>query len=143
MSKHLRQKLFLYQLTTIIGTVLALSGFSYNVWRMEVTEHNNNVRTASFEILTTLAELEQLIYQAHYDHDETSSSPRVGWVKVGLVADLSVLTDKDIETAATELKQVWAQHWSSYASQQSSVETISVSIKKMRHVIQHSLQALK
>ncbi|MGV0035820.1 MAG: hypothetical protein ACNYPE_12990 [Candidatus Azotimanducaceae bacterium WSBS_2022_MAG_OTU7] len=48
------------------------------------------MRDASFQILTELAEFEQVIYFNHYDGDKVSGSPRLGWVKLGLVNDLSM-----------------------------------------------------
>ena len=36
---------------------------------MEVSENNNNIRTASFEMLINLSSLEQLVYSAYYDND--------------------------------------------------------------------------
>lgn len=33
----------LYQLTVIFSVLFALLGFTYNVWRMEVTEQNSNI----------------------------------------------------------------------------------------------------
>ena len=68
-------KLHLYQLTVIFSVLFALLGFTYNVWRMEVTEENSNIRTASFEVLLTLSSLEQLVYSAHYDGDEQEGNP--------------------------------------------------------------------
>ena len=58
-----------YQVAVIASLLFALLGFSYNVWRMEVSENNNNMRTASFEMLKNLSSLEQLIYSAYYDDD--------------------------------------------------------------------------
>lgn len=93
-----------FQLTAVFSMLFALVGFSYNVWRMEITEYNNNVRSASFELLLQLSELESIIYAAHYDQDVIQGSPRKGWIKVNLIADLSVVTEPDIQTAAEALK---------------------------------------
>jgi len=60
----LENKLKAYYVTAIFGVVFAIVGFGYNTWRLELSEDNNNVRTASFEVLTNLAELEQVIYAA-------------------------------------------------------------------------------
>ena len=48
MDSKTKNKLQLYQLTVIFSVLFALVGFSYNVWRMEVSEQNNNIRTACF-----------------------------------------------------------------------------------------------
>lgn len=71
-------KLKLYYLTAIFSLIFSLLGFSYNAWRMEVSEDNSNIREAAFEVLKELGELEQIVYALHYDHDQTSGSPRKG-----------------------------------------------------------------
>ncbi len=40
----------------LISLVVALGSLAYNTWRNERTEHNRNVRTAAFELLTRVAE---------------------------------------------------------------------------------------
>ncbi|MCL1123885.1 hypothetical protein [Shewanella surugensis] len=60
-------KATIFQLTAIFSALFALVGFSYNVWRMEISEHNTTVRSASFELLLQLAELESIIYANFYD----------------------------------------------------------------------------
>ena len=104
------QRLKLYQATAIFSMLFALMGFSYNVWRMEETERNSNSREACFELLLQLAELEQLVYAAHYDNDEVNGSPRTGWVKVGLIVDLSLAAGGDIHFAARALHATWSEH---------------------------------
>ena len=103
------KNLHIYQLSVIFSVLFALAGFSYNIWRMEVSEHNSTIRTASFELLLELAALEQLIYTAHYDGDLKEGSPRKGWVKVRLIEDLSAITDSSIENKARILKETWAK----------------------------------
>lgn len=142
MSLELRQKVLLFQITTVIGVVFALVGFSYNVWRMEITEANNNIRTACFEILTELAELEQLVYAAHYDHDAVAGSPRKGWVKVGLVGDLSVLTAAGVTERSMALKDVWSDHWDRYADERQSVDAVVAAIEGVRGEIKRVLKTL-
>ena len=143
MGLELRQKVLLFQITTLIGVVFGLVGFSYNVWRMEITEANNNVRTACFEILTELAELEQVLYAAHYDQDEVQGSPRLGWVKVGLITDLSVLASDSIEKRAENLKAVWSEHWADYAENREAVDTIVNAIDEVRAEIKSVLRSLE
>jgi len=97
---ELEDKLKVYYVTAIFSVVFAVVGFSYNAWRLEVTEDNSNIRAASFEVLTVLAELEQIIYAAHYDKDTKEGSPRKGWVKIGLIVDLDSLISKSSEEQA-------------------------------------------
>jgi len=143
MDTQILKRLYIYQLTVIFSVLFALVGFSYNVWRMEVSEENNNIRTACFEILLELSSLEQLIYTAHYDSDLKEGSPRKGWVKVGLIADLSVLTTDSVERHAATLKDVWSAHWSTMINNRDSVDQIVRAIDSVRSEIKLVLSSLE
>lgn len=138
----MNKRLQTYQLTVIFSLLFSLMGFSYNVWRMEVTEHNSNVRTACFEMLLELAQLEQLVYAAHYDSDPLLGNPRVGWVKVGLIEDLSSLTNESVKTEAVTLKQVWSEEWQSIAELEDSSMAIVENIDDVRAEIKQLLVSL-
>lgn len=140
---QIQKKLFIYQVTIIFSVLFALVGFSYNVWRMEVSEENNNIRTACFEILLELSSLEQLIYIAHYDGDIKEGSPRKGWVKVGLIADLSVLTTDSVERQTAILKKVWSEHWATMINNRDSVDQIVKAIDSARSEIKLVLSSLE
>lgn len=132
-----------YQVAVIASLLFALLGFSYNVWRMEVTEENANTRTACFELLLVLSELEQLVYSAHYDKNSLEGSPRKGWVKVGLTVDLSVLTTSKVKNSALKLKDVWSSHWQSIENNEQSVQSVVYAIEGSRTQIKMLLQNLE
>jgi sensor domain CHASE-containing protein len=132
-----------YQVAVIASLLFALLGFSYNVWRMEITEENANTRTACFELLLVLSELEQLVYSAHYDKNTAEGSPRKGWVKVGLTVNLSVLTTTEVKQSALQLKEVWSTHWQSIDNEEQSVQAIVLSIDSARTEIKILLKDLK
>ncbi len=142
MDQQISRRLFTTQITLIFSILFALVGFSYNVWRMEVSEQNSNIRTASFEMLKELSALEQLIYTAHYDEDIKEGSPRKGWVKVGLIVDLSLLTSSEVNMQAGQLKQVWSDNWSSLTADKQSVDQIVAAIDRVRIEIQSLLSSL-
>ncbi|MBQ4837893.1 MULTISPECIES: hypothetical protein [Pseudoalteromonas] len=139
----IQQKLQLYQISVIFSMLFALVGFSYNTWRLEVSEYNNNVRLASFEILKELAALEQLLYVAHYDQDMQSASPRKGWIKVGLIKDFSYLTNKQVQVGATNLQKTWSQNWENISTSNQSVELIVNDIDEVRASIKTLLTSLQ
>ncbi len=143
MNEQFNLKFKLYQLTVIFSMLFALIGFSYNVWRMEISEQNNTIRTASFEMLVELSSLEQLIYTAHYDGDLNEGSPRKGWVKVGLIADLSVLTDPSVELKTDELTKAWAENWDKVAQDTDSVAQVVTAIDNVRSEIKLVLNSLE
>jgi len=94
---------------SVFSFLFAFVGFSYNVWRTEKTESNNNVREAAFGMLQELASLEQLVYAIHYDHSTEEGTPRNGWVKIGLIQDIGMLVAPTVENKAVQLKEVWAK----------------------------------
>lgn len=143
METHFQTKYQLYLLTLIFSILFSLVGFSYNVWRMELSEQNNTIRTASFEILVALSELEQLIYTAHYDGNLIEGSPRKGWVKVGLVDDLSRLTAPSIELQADKLTKTWSANWDKIGNNDSSVMSVVTTIDKVRTEIKRVLKSLE
>lgn len=142
MKKHIENKLHLYQVTVIFSLMFALAGFSYNVWRMEVTEDNSNIRTACFEILIQLSSLEQLVYTAHYDNNLQDASPRKGWVTVGLIENLSVLTSDSVESEAAALKAIWSDHWRTMPNSRKSADNIVNAIDAVRDEIKRVLISL-
>lgn len=131
-----------FQLTAVFSMLFALVGFSYNVWRMEITEYNNNVRSASFELLLQLSDLESIIYAAHYDQDIIQGSPRKGWIKVNLIADLSVVTEPEIQSAAEALKSNWQLNWENVASDENSAMQVVEKIDDTRLKVRQLLVSL-
>ena len=101
----------IFRITALFSMIFALIGFSYNVWRLEVTEQNATVRSAAFDVLREIAELELIVYAAHYDQDTEAGNPRKGWVKVGVIQDLALLMPKDAQQAATNIKSAWQNNW--------------------------------
>ena len=123
--------------------LFALLGFSYNVWRMEVSEENNNIRTACFEMLINLSSLEQLIYAAHYDNDLKEGNPRKGWVTVGLIVDLSVLTNDAVKQESVRLKEIWSTNWETVPTSKPSVDKMVEAIDSVRTEIKQLLSSLE
>ena len=139
---ELESKLKIYYLTAIFSMIFAVTGFSYNAWRLEVSEDNNNIRTAAFEVLTELAELQQLVYSAHYDQDKVAGNPRTGWVKIGLIVDLSVLIDSRVKDRSIQLKAMWTENWSEMQSNRQATDALVDAIDEVRMEITHSLKNL-
>ena len=140
--KELVTRVRWYQATAIFSILFALLGFSYNVWRLEVTEHNSNVREASFETLLQLAELEQLVFAAHYDQDPVGGNPRNGWVKVGLIADLSVNCGVEVAACAQQLKASWQRNWAAMPEDRAATESLVAAIDDTRLAVLAGLARL-
>ena len=95
----------------LISLVVALGSLGYNTWRNERTEHNRNVRTAAFELLMRVADLERVVFLAQYDRDRAAGSPRAGWTYVLQIGDLSKLVPSPVPAQSEQLQQVWRDNW--------------------------------
>ena len=131
-----------YYFTAVLSLLFAVIGFSYNAWRMEVSESNSNVRTASFEVLKELAALERVVFASHYDQDTVRGNPREGWIKAGLISDLSVLIGEDVETKANTLKNTWSTNWEQLPTSEPAAMKIGVQIDDVRNEIKIVLAGL-
>jgi len=132
-----------HNIVAIISLCFALTGFSYNAWRMEQSEENNNIRTASFQVLLELSELEQVIFHAHYDHDSNAGNPRTGWVKVGLSRDLSVFLTVAVQQQIKQLAIVWEATWPSLGKQDADIQVLLQALKKTRQLVISDLEAIQ
>jgi len=137
------RKLKLFYLTSVFSLLFAVLGFSYNAWRMEITEDNNNIRTAAFEVLTQLSEMQQMIYAAHYDKDLQEGNPRKIWVKVGLIIDLSALISVQVEAQANELRSLWSDSWQRVNDDETITQNLITQIDNVRNEIKVALKKLQ
>ena len=133
----------IFQITAVFSMVFALVGFSYNVWRMEITEYNNNMRSASFELLLQLSELEEIIYAAHYDQNVIEGNPRKGWVKVNLIADLSMITEPEVSQSANALQLEWQKNWQTLNKSEASTINLVTAIDVTRDEVRRLLSKLE
>lgn len=127
------------KLMAIFSVIFSLVGFSYNAWRMEVSEDNNNRREAAFEVLKELGDLEQTVYALHYDHNVEEGSPRKGWVIVGLVEDLSPLVSANVGEEAVMLRKVWSKHWETLEEEQASTDAVIQQVEVLQEAIKQNL----
>jgi hypothetical protein len=128
----------------LISLVVALGSLGYNTWRNERTEHNRNIRTATFELLTKLAELERVVFLAQYDHDAAGGNPRTGWTYVLVIRDLAAVVPGPVSMQATQLQGVWASHWEDLGkSDESAAVRIDDAIEKLREASLSTLRSLR
>jgi hypothetical protein len=128
----------------LISLVVALGSLGYNTWRNERTEHNRNIRTATFELLTKLAELERVVFLAQYDHDASGGSPRTGWTYVLVIRDLAAVVPAPVPARAAELQTIWAADWQGLGrDDEGSVTRIDDAIGRLREASLATLRALR
>ncbi|GAA6152784.1 hypothetical protein [Pseudoteredinibacter isoporae] len=138
----LERRLKFYYVTVIISVFSAFLSFAYNAWRLEVSEDNSTVRTASFQVFLQLAELEQGIYRLHYDGDQKGGSPRKGWVSVALIRDLSMLIGPDVAKESETLHNNWSKRWALIETEREAVNETVEDIDRVRSLITKHLAEL-
>jgi hypothetical protein len=128
----------------LISLVVALTSLSYNTWRNERTEHNRNIRTAAFEILTRLAEFERVVFLAHYDRDRTNGNPRTGWTYIIVIQDLAAVVPGNVAPRAAELQHVWRDDWERLDSpDDAAIDRIDAAITDLRAATLDTLHSLR
>jgi hypothetical protein len=128
----------------LISLVVALTSLSYNTWRNERTEHNRNIRTATFEILTKLAEFERVVFLAQYDRDPQGGNPRTGWTYVIVMKDLSQVVPPEVAVEADHLQTVWRDNWEGLGrDDEIAVNQIDEAIGHLREATLTTLHSLR
>jgi len=128
----------------LISLAVAVSSLGYNTWRNERTEHNRNIRTATFEILTKLAEFERVVFLAQYDRDPQGGNPRTGWTYVIVMKDLSTVVLPAVAVEADHLQTVWRDNWEGLGhDDETAVNHIDEAIGHLREATLNTLRALR
>lgn len=130
-------------LVAIISLTVALSGLGYNTWRNEKSEMNSNIRTAGFEVLTEVGELQRVVFFSHYDKSTEYGNPRAGWAHILTIHDLSQTMPAPVQVEADRLKAVWGTNWDTLGNPDNGVETINTAIDAYRLVILDTLRSLR
>ncbi len=130
-------------LVAIVSLSVALSGLAYNTWRNEQSELNSNVRTAGFEILVKVGELQQVVFFSHYAANAERGDPRLGWSHVLTIHDLSQVMPAPVPAAADNLRQVWQRQWEALGRTPGSVEALNRALDDYRVAVLDSLRALR
>lgn len=128
----------------LISLLLALTSVTYGTWRDERTERNRNIRSATFQILTKLADFERIVFLAHYDRDKANGNPRIGWTDVIVIHDLSTVAPAPLESKASKLTEVWRNNWERLDSEdETSVEHIESAVEDLRLATLTTLRSLR
>lgn len=129
-------------IVALTSLVVALSSFSYTAWRTERSEHNRTIRQASFQLLTALGEMQQVVYHAHYDRDLARGNPRTGWVYVATINDFSATMPEPVPTRAHELLDAWRDHWEKLGADEADADAISDALDRCRAAVVERLKTL-
>ena len=100
----------------LISLAVALFGTTYNTWRNQTTEAHRNVREASFKLLETCGELQQLAQHRYYGGDHSQMNWIAGWGKATLIRDMAPLVSPATQARAEKLFAVWKENASELES---------------------------
>ena len=105
----------------LISLSVALIALSYNTWRNETTESQRNIRQASFRVLASLGELQEVAdYRYYYfpfedSHGREGELRLRGYGSVTMVRDLMNLMPAPAPAASDNLFQLWNEHMNALA----------------------------
>lgn len=137
------QHSFLSQVTNhavaIISLIVAISALFYTAWREEETERNRNTRTAAFEVLKNLGELQLIVNNAHYKNE---ANQLMGWGRIAIISDLAQLLPKLPQQQAEKLVAIWRSN-ADDLEKETNVDEISQQIDQTRLSVVQSLRSLK
>ncbi|MGV6827230.1 MAG: hypothetical protein ACWA5Q_09650 [bacterium] len=130
-------------LVAIISLVVAVTSLSYAAWRNEVTEANRNVRTAGFEMLMNLGDLQRIVYLGHYDRDPIAGNPRKGWVRVMILRDLGTIMPDPLPRESSLLIETWKTNWQGIGNDPVAVDAIEEQIETLRQAVLNTLKTIE
>jgi hypothetical protein len=105
----------------LISLAVAFIALGYNTWRNETTESHRNVREASFRVLESLGELQEVADHRYYyfpfeDNEGREGELRLrGFGRVAMVRDLMNLMPEPAPGASDELFWLWNGHFNALA----------------------------
>ena len=100
----------------LISLSVAFIALSYNTWRNETTESQRNIRLASFKVLESLGELQEVADYRYYYFPFEESHGREGELRlrgfgsVTMVRDLMNLMPPPAPAASDNLFQLWNEN---------------------------------
>ena len=131
------------QSLAIVSLVIALIALSYNTWRNEESEFNQNIRRSGFEMLVHIGELQRLTYVAHFERKRETVSPRMGWVEVLVLKDLAMLMPESEALRTEELVVAWTDNWTRLGDDDLALAAIDQAIDDLRHDVVAVLESLE
>ena len=142
----------------LISLLTAVIALSYNTWRNETSESQRNIRQASFRVLESLGELQEVAdyryYYFPYENNQLGEGElRLrGYGSVTMVRDLMNLMPPPAPAASDELFRLWNEHVNALAEltgegqhtedAKTAEKELAVAIKQAREAVTQVLQKL-
>jgi hypothetical protein len=130
------------KLIETLTILVILATFVSTTWRSEVYEKNQNLRTAGFEILKNLGQLQIVVNYAHFQPDNTLGNPYLGWGHVALVSDLSQLMPEPIPTTIHKLVDVWGAEADNLKNSDEATKHVSHEVDASRQAVLNFIRSL-
>lgn len=127
----------------ILSLLIACTSLIYISWRNQTSEHNRNLRVASFDMLRELGELQTLVHYTYYDREHKMGNPITGWGRVLLIKDLAMVCTPSVQKCSQDLLETWESNWSNLETDHDKVDTVIASINQCRMQILGTLEMLR
>ena len=120
--------------------VIATMTLLYSGYRAELNQENQTARSAGFELLKALNEL-QMIVDAHRYTPKTAPSYLKGWTQILLIDDMSDFIAPSVETQADILHNSWQKNFEQLQTDDANIALTSA-IKTTRSSLKEAIQNL-
>lgn len=129
-------------LIALVSLAIAIIALYHNERLYQKSEYNRNVRTAAFEVLIHLGELQQVVNAIHYNHSANQQLLMQGWGHIALISDLAQLISNPVPTASSGLLMAWKENVESL-KETSSADSVSQQIDATRQSILTVIKELR
>ena len=120
--------------------VIATMTLLYSGYRAELNQENQTARSAGFELLKALNNL-QMIVDAHRYTPETAPNYLTGWTQVLLIDDMSDFIAPSVEIEAGLLHSSWQKNFEQLQTDDANIALTSA-IRTTRSSLKEAIQNL-
>ena len=130
------------QLITVPAMMLliAVTTLIYSGYRAELNQQNQTARSAGFEVLKALNELQMIIDAQRYT-PESAPNFLDGWNEILLIDDMSDFINPKVQTQAQALHQTWQNNFETLQNDASN-EAVTATIKRTRASLKQAIYNL-
>ena len=124
----------------VMMLLIATATLIYTGYRAQLNQENQTARSAGFEVLKALNEL-QMIIDAHRYTPNKAPSFLNGWTQILLIDDMSDFIAPSVEQKAEALHNSWQINLDQLQTDKANLE-ITASIKETRFTLKEAIQNL-
>ncbi len=125
------------------SVLIIFAAFCFTLWRSEISEKNQNLRMAGFEILKNLGQLQIVVNYAYFQSDNMLGNPYLGWGYVALASDLSQLMPKPVPETIQKLVEIWREEANLLNTSEEAADLVSRQIDASRESVLKSIRSLR